>query len=230
MIKIVIVTDRHQERDMIFSMLSTHKEFEISGLGNDAYDALKLSSKLRPDIIIIALEETEIAGPELIPLIKRKSPNSAIIFLSSRDDDENALKALSTGALGYLVKGSDMDKLAASVRSVYHGGYFINRAIIIRIFRMLSEMGKYRTVYRNAASAKKQKNKPIPSNINRMELQIMACIGKGHSNKEIAANLSLKPGTIRNYISAAMRKAGLKSRTQIAIFALKNGLTEPDGL
>lgn len=226
MIKIVIITDRHQERDMIFSILSAHREFEISGLGNDAYDALKLSSKLRPDIIIIALEETGITGPDLIPLIKRKSPGTAMIFLSSRDDDENALKALSAGALGYLVKESDMDKLAASVKAAYHGGYFINQAIIVRIFGMLSEIDKYRMVHRNAGPAKKQENKPIPPNINRMELQIMACVGKGHSNKEIAASLSLRPGTIRNYISSAMRKAGLKSRTQIAIFALKNGLAE----
>jgi DNA-binding NarL/FixJ family response regulator len=226
MIRIVIIDDQKQEQDLIYSMLSTQKEFEITGFGKDGYDALKLAAEYRPHIIIMDLREDSVGGPELVPLIKRKSPATAVIILSGDEDDEYAGKAISAGASGYLVKKTDMNKLPDSVRSVYNGGYFINPTTVIRTFGMLSEMVKYRKIFQNN-SAKNKMNRSIPACINRMELQLIAALGKCYSNKEIAASLNLKPGTVRNYLSSIMRKTGLKSRIQVAIFALKNGLTEP---
>lgn len=226
MIKIVIINDQKQEQELIYSMLSTQKEFEITGCGKDGYDALKLAAKYRPHVIIMDMRKDSVNGPELVPLIKRKSPATAVIILSGYEDDEYAGRAISAGASGYLVKKTDMHKLVDSIRTVYNGGYSINTTIVIRTFGMLSEMVKYRNVCRKTVAGKKQ-TKPLPANINRMELQIMTGIGKGYANKEIAESLNLKPGTIRNYLSSLMRKTGLKSRTQVAIFALKNGLTEP---
>jgi DNA-binding NarL/FixJ family response regulator len=221
MIKVVIIDDQTQEQNLLASILSAQKKIKIAGFGNDGYDALKLSAQIRPDIIIIALGKNNNEGPELVPLIKRKSPGTKVIFLSGRDDNENAAKALSTGALGYLVKQADMDKLADSVRTVYNGVYFISPMIITRIFGMLLEPGRRRNV-----SASQNRRRRIPSNISRMELQIMSFIAKGHSNKEIAETLQLKQGTVRNYLSSAMHKAGLKSRTQVVIYAIVNGLID----
>jgi DNA-binding NarL/FixJ family response regulator len=226
MIKIVVIDDRKQDQELINSILSAQKEFEITGFGKDGYDALKLAATHRPHIIIMDMQEDSLAGPELVPLIKRKSPATAVIILSGYEDDVYAGKAISAGASGYLVKKTDMNKLPDSVRSVYNGGYFINTTTIIKTFGLLSEMDKYRNVPWNN-SVKKQTNKSIPACINRMELQIIANIGNGYTNKEIADSLNLKPGTVRNYLSSIMRKTGLKSRTQVAIFALKNGLIEP---
>jgi DNA-binding NarL/FixJ family response regulator len=226
MIKIVIIDDRKQDRELIYSILSTQKGFEISGSGKDGYDALKLATEHRPHIIIMDLRDDDIGGPDLVPLIKRKSPTTAVIFLSGYDDDVYAGKALSSGASGYLVKKTDMDKLADSVRTVHSGGYFINTPICIRIFGRFSKEAKHQKFYPAAGQEKKPRQRPIPSTINQTELDIMALIGKGHTNKEVAAKLNLKPGTVRNYLSSAMHKAGLKSRTQVAIFAIKHGLTE----
>jgi DNA-binding NarL/FixJ family response regulator len=226
MIKIVVIDNRKKDQELINSILSKQQEFEITGFGKDGYDALKLAAKYRPHIIIMDLEEDSGNGPELVPLIKRKSPATAVIILSGCDDDSSAGKAISAGASGYLIKKTDMNKLPDSVRSVYNGGYFINTTTIIRTFDLLLKMGKYRNVSLKN-SVKKQTCGSVPASVNRMELQIIAAIGMGHNNKEIAASLNLKPGTIRNYLSSIMRKTGLKSRTQVAIFALKNGLIEP---
>ncbi|MDR1239304.1 MAG: response regulator transcription factor [Treponema sp.] len=226
MIKIVVIDDRKQDRDLIFSILSAQKEFEVSGSGKDGYDALKLAVECRPHIIIMDLRSDSMGGPELVPLIKRKSPATAVIILSGYEDDEYAGKALSSGASGYLVKKTDMNKLADSVRTVYNGGYFINTPAVVRIFGRLSGETEYKNVYRTAGQSKKQPIQPVPTNLNQTELKIMAFIGKGYNSKEIAASLRLKPGTVRNYLSSAMHKAGLKSRTQVAIFAIENGLTE----
>jgi DNA-binding NarL/FixJ family response regulator len=223
MIKIVIVNDVEQEQNRIYSLLSNQQDFEVTGFGRDSYDALKLAEKYRPHIIIIDLRQDTIGGPELVPLIKRRSPSTAIIILSGRDDDEYAGRALSAGALGYLIKKTDMDKLADSVRAVHGGGCFISATITIRAFGMLSEITKYRHMV-PAFSPAKSSARTIPSTINRTELRIMAGIAKGGSTKEIAEKLRLKPGTVRNYLSAAMHKAGLKNRTQAALFAIENGL------
>jgi DNA-binding NarL/FixJ family response regulator len=226
MIKIVVIDNQEQDQELINSILSAQNEFEITGFGKDGYDALKLAAEYRPHIIIMNLEKDSVGVPEVVPLIKRKSPATAVIILSGYEDDEYAGKAISAGASGYLVKKTDMNKLPDSVRSVYNGGYFINPTTLTRTFGMLSKTGKYRKISRNS-SVKNKKAMSIPACINRMELLLIVAIGKGYSNKEIATSLNLKPGTIRNYLSSIMRKTGLKSRSQVAIFALKNGLIEP---
>lgn len=226
MIKIIVIDDRGQERNRICAILSIQDDFEIVGFGKDSYDTLKLAADLQPDIIIINLREDNIDGPELVPLIKRKSPATAVIILNTHDegdDDMYASKAFSAGARCYLAK-NDIEKLADSVRMAYKGGLFINDSLITRIFGVPSKPPEYRNTYRNFPSVKKT-GRMIPPNMNRTELQIMAFIGRGHSNKEIAESLRLKPGTVRNYLSSAMHKTGLRNRTQVAIFALVNGLT-----
>jgi DNA-binding NarL/FixJ family response regulator len=225
MIRIIVIIDRKQDRELVYSILSVQQEFEIAGFGRDGYDVLKLVAKCRPHIIIMDRRAGAVDSSELIPLIKRKSPATAVMILSGHEDDEYAGKTITAGASAYLVKKTDMPKLADSVRTVYNGGYFVNAAIFIRVFGMVSEMNKYRNYFRSARTEKTLLDKPVPAAITRMELRIVACIGKGYNDKEIAARLSLKPGTIRNYISSVMRKAGLKNRAQIAIFALRNGIT-----
>jgi DNA-binding NarL/FixJ family response regulator len=225
MIKVIIIVDQKQDQSQISSMLSAQKGIEIAGFGKDGYDTLKLSARIRPDIIIIDLGKHNSEGPELVPLIKRKSPATEVIFLSGRDDNENAAKALSAGALGYLVKQTDMDKLAASVKTVHNGGHFISPRIITRTFGMILELNKRRHTYRNIP-APKNRSKSVPASINRTELQIMSFIAKGHSTKEIAENLRLKQGTVRNYLSSAMHKTGLQNRSQVVAYAITNGLID----
>jgi DNA-binding NarL/FixJ family response regulator len=222
MIRIVIIDTMKQDREQISSMLFARDGFEIAGFGKDGYDALKLSARFRPDIVIMDLGKHNSEGPELVPLIKSKSPATAVIFLSGRDDNEYVIRALSAGALGYLVKETDMNKLAASVRTVYNGGYSVSPQIIIRIFGMFSDLTRHKNVPRHPNGCE-----PVPANIKRTELQIMSFIARGYSNKEIAETLRLKQGTVRNYLSSAMRKAGLQNRTQAAIYAITHGLADP---
>jgi DNA-binding NarL/FixJ family response regulator len=224
MIKVVIIDDQTQDRNLISSILSAQQEIEITGFGKDGYDALRLSERIRPDVIIIALGKHGGEEAELVPVIKRKSPATKVLFLSGRGNNENAADALSAGALGYLIKKTDMDKLAASVKTVHNGIYVISPMIISRTFGMLFELNKARRTHRDTPVPYERRR--VPANINRTERQIMAFIARGHSDKEIAENLRLKQGTVRNYLSSAMHKAGLKSRTQVVVYAITNGLID----
>jgi DNA-binding NarL/FixJ family response regulator len=225
MIKIVVIDDQKRDMEQITSILSAQKEFSIAGSGKDGYDALRLSAQVRPDVIIMTLEKNNREGPELVPLIKRKSPAAGVIFLSRLDDNEHIVKALSSGALGYLLKQSDMDKLAISVQTVYNGGSFISPLIITRIFGTLLEQNRYRNTS-PPAPRPRQILKGVPASIKRKELQIMASVAQGHSTKVIAEKLRLKQGTVRNYLSSAIRKAGLENRSQVISYAIINDLID----
>ncbi|MDR1617878.1 MAG: response regulator transcription factor [Treponema sp.] len=223
MIRILIINDKEQDRNNIYSTLSTQDDFEIAGFGKDSYDALKLSTALKPDIVLVDPPEENKSKPGLVPLIKRRSPSTAVIILGADDNEDHVCKALSEGASGYMLGAVTGNELCNAVRIVYKGGCYITGGILERTFRRLVNLAHYRNIYnRFFLSVKKH----VPLNFSRTELRIISCIGQGQSIKEIAEQLHLAQGTIRNCISSSMRKTGSQNHTQIALFAIQNGLVD----
>jgi DNA-binding NarL/FixJ family response regulator len=224
MIKIVIIAEAVWEENYLKKYLSSQGDFKILGLGQDDYDALKLVNTFKPDIILIDIDRSDINSMEIAPLIRRKSPSTRIIILSSFENEEYIYKALSNRIPGYLLRNRNYEKIAESIRAIYRGGIFYAPRIASKAFGLISEVLKKNNISRRYPPRDKT---ALPSTISEMELRIMAFVGEGRSDKEIAENLSLKPGTVRNYISSAMHKAGLRNRTEIAIYVFKNGLIVP---
>jgi DNA-binding NarL/FixJ family response regulator len=219
MIKIVIADGQDVYRDNVKSFLSTQKDFEIIGTGKDGYEAIKLTVALQPDIVLMDIHLPLIDGAWVSAILKFRSPATSVIILSDFTDDEDIQRAICNGVAGYLVKASDLDYLARVIRIVYNGDCFLSPKIVTRVFRFISTIATHKTL-------------PIPGNdkmpfpeISAVETLIMSYIGQGLSNKEIAEKLKLKQGTIRNHISAILKKTNLRDRTQIAIFAITRGLT-----
>jgi DNA-binding NarL/FixJ family response regulator len=223
MIKIIIIADPLRGQSHLKRRLSFQRDFKILGFGRDEYDALRLASTFRPDIVLIDLYRDDIRGIEIAPLIRGKSPSTKTIILTSFDDEEHIGKALFNGITGYLLRNGDYDKIVESIRTIYKGGIYYTPKITSRVFVLISELLKKKGINH---SYPPRETTTIPPTISEIELRIMSFIGAGWSDKEIAENLRLKPGTIRNYISSAIRKAGLRNRTEIAIYALKWGLIE----
>lgn len=138
MIRIVIICEKKEEQKRISELLSANENFQIICIGSDGYDALKSAADLRPDIFIMDMRLAGIDAPELAPLIKRRSPSSALIALSSRDEDDSAQRAIRAGISGYLLKQDDMDILVNLVNIVFHGGYFVSTPIMNRFFDIIS--------------------------------------------------------------------------------------------
>jgi DNA-binding NarL/FixJ family response regulator len=224
MIRILIVNDSEQNRNTICSILSAQDDFEIAGTGKDDYDALKFSAALKPDIVLIDLLGENKGKPGLIPLIKRRSPSSAVIVLGADDNEDHVCKALSEGASGYVLGAAGDDELCNAVRIAYKRGCYITGGILEKTFSRLADLAHYRSIYNHFFLAPKKN--VIPRNISRTELKIISYIGQGQSIKEIAEKLHLAQGTIRNRISSSMRKTGLQNRTQIVLFAIQNGLVD----
>jgi DNA-binding NarL/FixJ family response regulator len=185
-------------------MLSAQDDFEIAGFGKDGYDALKLSAALKPDIILIDLPGENKDKPGLVPMIKRRSPSTAIIILGADDSEDHICEAFSEGASGYVPGAAAGDELCNAVRIAYKGGCYITGDILERTFSRLADLARYRNIYNRLFLPVKKR--AIPSNISRTELRIISCFGQGLSIREIAEQLHLAQGTIRNYVSSIMRK------------------------
>jgi DNA-binding NarL/FixJ family response regulator len=227
MIKIVLIDGQERYRDSIRILLSAQGDFEISGVGKDEYEAITLVGSLKPDIVLIDINLHFIEGAKVIPILKNRSPATAIIILTALDSDECVLSAISNGVSGYLLKDPEIDNIAEKIRTVYRGGSLITPEIATKVFRRFSELAKNRPDLLNR-NPMPEIIRSFPPNISKVEFQIMGFIGRGLSNREIARRLCLQEGTIRNYISVVLQKTALRDRTQIAIFAIYNGLA-PQG-
>jgi DNA-binding NarL/FixJ family response regulator len=227
MINIVVIDGKEKCRTSIKELLSTEKDFEVLGVGKDGYDALRLAETLKPAIIMLDINLPFIDGVKATSILKNRFPEISIIILTSVDDDEQVLSTICNGASGYILKCLDMEKLADMIRVIYNGGSFMTPQIATKVFRMFSKLAKDRYNPQNHHPVQK-KSPSLPSKISKIELQIIIFIGQGLSNREIAEKIQLREGTIRNYITSILQKIALRDRTQIAIYALQQGLVPKD--
>jgi DNA-binding NarL/FixJ family response regulator len=225
MIRIIIIDAKQDDRKKIHKLLSRHEDFDIQGLGKDGYDAVKLVSSSKPDIAILGVNLDIINGLDVLPLLKRHSPATLVVILASKVDDSQISKALGNGIAGFLLKDTDLDGLPAILRDIRFGNYYMNPRVSTRIFHIFFKLLGGSSKQANFISKRVH---PLPKEISKTEFQIIGCIGEGRSNQEIAEHLNLTAGTVRNYISSAIHKTGMRDRTQMAIYALRNGLVNDD--
>jgi DNA-binding NarL/FixJ family response regulator len=208
MIRIVIVCDKDTERGRVRAFLTSQPDFEIPGEGKDGYDLLKLVGDLKPDIVLVEEHLPFLDETDVISTLKHRSPETGAIILASHSENHQVLKAISEGASGCLLKEAGQEKFVAGIRTVFNGGSLMTPEIALKAFMM------FRNIPRDVP--------PLPApfaSLPRIELQVTKCIARGLSNKEIAAKLCLKEGTVRNYITAVFQRTGLKNRTQVALQA-----------
>jgi DNA-binding NarL/FixJ family response regulator len=225
MIKALLIGDYEPDLQTIHSVLFFQADIQIMGWAGSGYQGLEMAKMLQPDLVIISLINDDIDGPDFMPLLKRRAPGAQGILYTGRQDDEYVYRALGNGISGYLLKHIDLDKFPLCVRIVHNGGSYVNPRVFTKASGVIREMVQYRTLLYNIISLKRRVT-PLPGSLSRQELQIMGCVGLGISNNEIAKRLRLNPGTIRNYLCSAMRKAGLKNRVEVALFAIRHGLTD----
>jgi two-component system response regulator NreC len=212
MISIVIVSREENDRKITAALLARYHDFTIASMGADGYYAVKLAKEQRPDIIITDYRLSDIEISDLAPVIKRYSPATSLIVLYSGNECYSMVNALKAGVSGCVPKEEISGKLAESVRCVYHGGLYLSQII------------------RNHARQSVLAQKPGPLaelsrlHVTNTELCIFKDIALGYTDLEIARDLNMSVGSLRNCIYHAKRKTGLKNRTQISVYALLSGM------
>ena len=213
MIKILIADDQELIRDSLRIVLSGNPDFSVNTAAN-GIEVVRAVRRDKPDVILMDIRMPEMDGVQCTQIIKENYPEIKIIILTTFDDDEYIFSALKHGASGYLLKGISADRLIEAIHKVYHGNAMINEDIAGKVLKMFSQMAK-----ENAAVITVDED--YIKEITDSEWKVIGLVSKGLSNKEIAAELFLTEGSVRNYLSSVLKKLDLRDRTQLAIWAVQ---------
>lgn len=201
-------------------VLGVEKDLQIMEPAANGLEVIRAVRREKPDVILMDIRMPEMDGVVCTQIIKENYPDIKIIILTTFDDDEYVFNALKYGASGYLLKGISTKELAEDIRKVHHGTAMINEDIASKVVRLFSRMAQ------NNFSI--QVDERQTGDLRTAERQLIALVGRGLSNKEIAGKLSLSEGTVRNSLSTVLGKLGLRDRTQLAIWAVQTGMVNAD--
>ncbi|XME04264.1 response regulator [Lachnospiraceae bacterium C1.1] len=213
MIKVLIADDQQLIRESLKIVLDSVEDIEVIATAGDGDEAFKMAGDKKPDVILMDVRMPKMDGVQCTKKIKEEFPDIKVIILTTFDDDEYVYDALKFGASGYLLKGISTDDLANAIRTVYQGQAMLNpdvAAKVLKFFSMVTQEEKNISV-----------NENFVKDLNENEWKIIEEVAKGKSNKEIAEDLCLSGGTVRNYLSGVLEKLELRDRTQLAIWALQ---------
>ena len=215
-IKVLVADDQELVREGLGIVLSNRPEIEYMGAVSNGREVIQAVRQAKPDVILMDVRMPEMDGVTCTKIIKEQYEDIKIIILTTFDDDEYVLGALRDGASGYLLKGTSMKDLVNAIQMVNSGSAMINPDIAAKVVNLFSKMAQ-------GSFSVKVRNDGIKELAN-TERKVTRLIGMGYSNKEIAAELSLSEGTIRNYLSSILDKLELRDRTQLAIWTVQTGV------
>ena len=212
MIKVLIADDQLILADGIRSVLSTCEELEVVGIAKDGVQALEAVEKYAPDVVLMDIRMPNMNGVIATQQIKKRSPDTKVLILTTFDDSDYILNAINHGASGYLLKDVSASALIDAVKNAYAGDTILPAKIARRIAdaaRMVSSDREIRLKKTFGLSDR--------------EVEVAGMVYEGFTNKQIASALKLSDGTARNYISSVYEKIGASSRAE-ALEKIKSAL------
>ena len=202
--RIVIVDDDMLVSSALKTILEVNEDVQVEGMGSDGKEAIALYERYRPDVLLMDIRMKDMSGLDASREILKAYPQAKILLLTTFSDDEYIVKALKYGVKGYLLK-QDYNSILPALQAVQTGQTVFGTEIISKLPGLLQE----KKVYDWEAHG-----------ISEKELQVISLVAEGMSNREIAAELYLSEGTVRNYISNILEKLELRDRTQLAVYYL----------
>ena len=204
--RVLIIDDDFFITTALKTILEADSEIQVCGSGKDGKEAVSLYDSLHPDILLMDIRMEEMDGLAASAEILARDPRANILLLTTFLDDEYIIRALKLGARGYLLK-QNYNSIIPALKAVFSGQTVYGNEITAKLPNLLTG----------------QKTFPWETyHIGPRELEVIALVAQGMSNKEIARSLYLSEGTVRNYLSAILDKLNLRDRTQLAVFYLKH--------
>jgi two-component system, NarL family, response regulator LiaR len=211
MIRVLICDDQQVVCEGLNAILSTAAGIQVAGLANDGEQALEQVERLHPDVVLMDLKMPVMNGIQATRAIRAAHPDIRVLVLTTFDLDEWVFDAIHSGAAGYLLKDTPRDELIAAIRGTASGMTFVDPGVAGKLFDRISN-----------------ENVPLDTELvkklSERELDIIGLLARGLTNPEIAHELYLSEGTVRNYISSILDKLGVTDRTQAALLAIRAGM------
>jgi DNA-binding NarL/FixJ family response regulator len=208
-IRVLLVEDEAIVSEAICALLALEAKVAVVGQAATGEEAVQQARLLSPDVILLDLHLPDQSGISVIQEVLKHEPDARILILTAYLDHDDVAAALKAGAAGYMLKTQSIAELVQAIANVYQGQPFLHPKAAYIMLRELYHMG-------GQAEAEHQ--------LSESEKQILVYLAQGLSNKEIAARLGVTTTTIRAHVSSILRKLHLSNRTQVALYALKQGL------
>jgi len=208
-IKVYITDDHPIVRRGIKQLLDTEPDIEVVGEATNGREAIADVDQLKPDIVLMDLVMPVMDGIEAIRQIKAGHPQIQILVLTSFATDDKVFPAIKAGALGYLIKDTGPEELVRAIRQVHQGQLTLHPTIAQKLLKELTLTAE---------------QPPSPDPLTEREVEVLKLIARGLSNQEIAETLVVSIATVYTHVSKILDKLHLASRTQAALYALREGL------
>lgn len=200
--RIVLIDDDQLVCMSLKTILEADETIEIAAIGNDGSQALPLYREYTPDVLLMDIRMQKMNGTNALEEVMKEFPDAKVLFLTTFVDDEYIIKALELGAKGYIIK-QNFEHIIPALKAVHSGQNVYGDEIISKIPDLIKSPASF-----NYAEY----------DITEKDYEIITLVAKGFSNKEIASQLHLGEGTVRNYLSTILDKLHLRNRTGLAIF------------
>jgi DNA-binding NarL/FixJ family response regulator len=210
MIRVLLVDDQGLIRQGLKALLELEADLEIVGEAENGAIAVKLVAQLQPDVVLMDIRMPIMDGVAATREIQQHFADTKILVLTTFDDDEYVTAALQNGAMGYLLKDTPSEELAVAIRAVYKGYTQLGPGIVKKLLNQFSH------------GHKQNQSQPIPPNLAELtprEKEVLKLIATGASNREIAQQLYISEGTVKNHVTNILNRLNLRDRTQAAIIA-----------
>ena len=208
-IRVLVVEDQSIVREGMVAILSHQTDIEVVGEAEDGIEAMQMARKAKPDVILLDMVMPRQDGLTTIPKLKEIIPNAKILVLSSFAESNRVYQAVKTGALGYMLKDTPRVQLLQAIRDVAKGHASIHPSIAMKVISDFDDTsGTCESV----------------EHLTKREMETLRLIARGLSNQEIAGTLVVHERTIAKYVSSILNKLHLANRTQVALYAIREGL------
>jgi len=214
--KVLIVDDHALFREGLVSLFKSQPDFTVVGEADSVNEAVRKASALRPDLVIMDLGLPDGSGMDAMQDILARQPNMKVVFLTIHDSDEQAFAAIRRGAKGFLIKNIPVSKLLTALRALERGEIAVSRTVLSRFINEILRWGQVRGPERAGVGG-----------LTTRELDVLAELSTGASNREIATRLVISENTLKIHIHNILDKLKLRNRKEAAEFALRHGLGRP---
>lgn len=213
-IRILLVDDQTLFREGLRTLLSVQPDFEIVGEAADGEEALLQAARLRPQVILMDLRMPVLDGVAATRRLHTTHPDCRVIVLTTFEEDEAVFDALRAGALGYLLKDAPTESLFQAIRAAARGESFLQPSVAAKL------VAEFARLSRTASPRPAGLVEPLSER----EIEVLRLLSSGASNKEIASQLYIAEGTVKNHITSILAKLEVTDRTQAALKARELGL------
>lgn len=209
-VRVLVVDDQQLIRDGIAALLSIRPGITVVGTAVNGREAVEKAVELGPDVVLMDVRMPELDGVEAVAVLRGRAPECRVVMLTTFDDEEYVVQALRAGASGYLLKDLPAEELAQAVRLAHAGVTQLDSSVAARLAAALPHAAPDPPAAAPALSPR--------------EIDILRLVARGRTNREIAAQLYLSEGTVKNHVSRILSRLALRDRTQAALRARDLGL------